>query len=99
MKGECGLMFKWDAMQEIGPQALKYQDRTVSGKVFEIELSSGEKVRVWRADNGEDYFCHGLTFGGKEAPGGIISPLSDHVPKILREQYQEISSADATPGD
>src|SRR4051812_41202822 len=69
---------KWETMKEIGPHELKYKDRTVSGKTIELELTSGAMVRVWRADNGQKYFCHGLTFGGKEALGGVISPLGDH---------------------
>jgi hypothetical protein len=54
---------------------------------------------VWRANNGQDYFCHGLTFGGTEAPGGPISPLGDHVPTILRGHFEVLAEADAKAGD
>jgi hypothetical protein len=92
-------IFKWETMKEITSHELKYQDRTVLGKIFEVELTSGEEIRVWRADNGQEYFCHGLTFGGKEAPGGVISPLGDHVPTILRGHYDAIPRAQAGAGD
>jgi len=92
-------IFKWESMKEIGRHDLKYQDRTVPGKVFEVELASGQKVRVWRADNCQDYSCHGLTFGGTKAPGGVISPLGDHVPTILRGYFEVIADAQAKAGD
>jgi hypothetical protein len=92
-------LFKWETMKEVGSHELKYRDRTVPGKNFDVELTSGAKVRVWRADNGEEYFCHGLTFNGKEAPGGVISPLGDHVPAILRGHYEAIPEAQARAGD
>src|SRR5438128_1664625 len=62
-------IFKWDAMCEVGPHALPFQE-PVQGKIFEVELTSGHRVNTFRADDGQFYFCHGLTFGGKEAPGG-----------------------------
>jgi hypothetical protein len=92
-------IFKWETIKEISPHQLAYQGATVSGTIFEVELTSGEKVRVWRADNGTEYFCHGLTFGGKEAPGGVISPFDDHVPTILRGHYQLIPEDQARAGD
>jgi hypothetical protein len=92
-------MFQWETLKEIGSHDLKYQGRIVTGKVLEVELAGGKAVRVWRADNGQDYFCHGLTFGGKEAPGGAISPLSDHVSIILREHYESVAEQEARAGD
>jgi hypothetical protein len=86
--GEFESIYKWDTMKEIGSHELKFKERTVPGKTLEVELTSGEKVHVWRADNGEDYFCHGLTFGGKEAPGGPISPLGEYVLTILHSYYE-----------
>jgi hypothetical protein len=62
-------------------------------------LPSGPTVRVWRADHGQEYFCHGLTFGGKEAPGGAVSPLGDYVPTILGGHYVPIPEDQARPGD
>jgi hypothetical protein len=41
-----------------------------------------------------------LTFGGKEAPGGPISPFTGKpVEVILEEHYQSIPEAQAQPGD
>jgi hypothetical protein len=96
-KGES--VFKWDTMLEVGPYELKYTERTVPGRTFEVVIGSGEKVRVWRADDGQEYFCHGLTFGGKEAPGGVASPLSDHIPTILRGHFNAIPEIQARAGD
>jgi hypothetical protein len=92
-------IFKWETMKEVGRHELQYRDGAVPGEVFEVELTSGRMVRVWRADNGHAYFCHGLTFGGKEAPGGVISPLGDHVSTILRGHYEVIAEAQARAGD
>ena len=46
---------------EIGP----FRVPPVPGTECEIELTSGDTIRVWRADDRVSYFCHGLTFGGK----------------------------------
>jgi hypothetical protein len=96
---EPASIFKWETLTEIGTRELQYQDRTVPGKIMEVELTSDEKLRVWRADNRQDYFCHGLTFGGKAAPGGVVSPLSDHIPTILRGYYDSVPNGQARPGD
>jgi hypothetical protein len=69
------LIFKWETLREVGPYDLRYAV-PVPGKLYEVELTSGPGVQVWRASDGQQYFCHGLTFGGKEAPGGPISPFS-----------------------
>src|SRR4051794_25881425 len=92
-------IFQWDTMNVIGAYQLQYPGRMIEGEIIEVELTSRQKVRVWRAQDGKDYFCHGLTFGGKEAPGGIVSPFGDYVPAILREHYEMISEGQARPGD
>jgi hypothetical protein len=93
-------IFKWEAMKEIGPWSLPYEE-PVPGKVLEVELASGHKIRVFRADDGRFYFCHGLTFGGKDAPGGAISPFSGKdVQTILAAHYQLVApESDAAAGD
>jgi hypothetical protein len=96
---ERASIFKWETLKEIRPYELKYQDRTVGGRILEVELTSGQMVHVWRADNGQDYFCHGLTFGGGAAPGGAVSPFGDHIATILREHYEEIPEVQARAGD
>lgn len=94
-------IFVWDTLKEIGSHDLKYESGTMSGKIVEVELTSGEKVHAWRAVNGQDYFCHGLTFGGKEAPGGAVSPFSGKdVQIILDNHYRFVDpESDAVPGD
>jgi hypothetical protein len=96
--GRSGPLFQWDPLTEVGTQELRYQDRTVPGRILEVEMTGGEKVRLGRADDGREYFCHGLTFDGKEAPGGAISPLGDHVPTILRVHYQAVAETQARAG-
>ncbi len=72
----------------------------VRGMVFEVELTSGVKVRAFRADDGEFYFCHGLTFGGNRAPGGAVSVFSGKdVRLILDNHYQLVDpESDAVAG-
>lgn len=83
----------------VGPYDLRYAV-AVPGKMYEVELTSGPTVRVWRADDGQQYFCHGLTFGGKEAPGGPVSPFGGQpVETILQQHYQPVVESGATPGD
>jgi hypothetical protein len=86
-------------LTEVGVQDGHWENRTVSGIILEVELTSGQTVSVWRAENGQDYFCHGLTFGGKEAPGGVVSPLGNDVPTILRGHYDLIPEGQARAGD
>jgi hypothetical protein len=82
-----GPIFRWETLREVGTHALRYL-RPIPGRVFEVELVSGPKIEVWRGDDGVTYFCHGLTFGGKEAPGGPVSPFSDHdVMTIVRHHF------------
>src|SRR5437879_5824742 len=92
-------MFKWETLREVAPEPLRYQTGDVSGKTFEIELTNGHKVQVWRSDDGQQYFCHGLTFGGKEAPGGAVSLYGKEVPAILREYYEPVPQVQAKAGD
>jgi len=85
--GEPEPIFKWETLHEVGPRTLRYEE-PVQGNVFEVELTSGPKVQVFRAEDGRFYFCHGLTFGGKQAPGGAVSPFSGRdVRTILDNHY------------
>lgn len=93
-------MFKWDTLKEVGPHDLRSQGSVIRGKACEIELTNGRTIRVWRADDGQQYFCHGLTFGGKQAPGGAISPYTgEPVETILGAYYELIDEAQARQGD
>jgi hypothetical protein len=92
-------IFKWETLREIGAHDLGYAP-AVPGKMCEVELSSGVPVQAWRAADGQQYFCHGLTFGGKDAPGGPVSPFTGRaVETILQEHYRPIPEATALPGD
>jgi hypothetical protein len=93
-------MFQWDTLKEIGPHELHYQGKPVPGKVYEMELTSGKSILVWRSEDGQQYFCHGLTFGAREAPGGAISPYTGKpVETILEEYYQMNPEGQARAGD
>lgn len=83
----------------IGPYNFRYA-RIVAGWLCEIELVAGVTIRVWRSADGAEYFCHGLTFGGKDAPGGCISPFTGvPVETILAVHYDLIEARLAQPGD
>jgi hypothetical protein len=92
-------IFKWDTLREVGSDTLRYQSGAIPGKIYEVELTSGPKVRVWASDDGLQYFCHGLTFGGKEAPGGAVSPYGKEVPTVLSGHYDAVPEVQAQPGD
>jgi hypothetical protein len=93
-------LFKWETLREIRPYTLPYRT-PVPGRTCEVELTSGAKVRVWRGDDRQSYFCHGLTFGGKEAPGGPISPFSGQdVVIIVQNHYRRVDpESDGAAGD
>jgi hypothetical protein len=94
-----GSIFRWDTLKEIGPWELAFRP-AVHGKLLEVDLTSGPTVRAWRSDDGTQYFCHGLTFGAKDAPGGAVSPFSGKsVETILHHHYELIAEAQARPGD
>jgi hypothetical protein len=97
---EPGPIFHGASLREARADTLHDGEEPVPGKACTIELTSGSTIRVWRADDGRSYFCHGLTFGGKEAPGGAISPYTGvDVETILQEYYQPIPEEQAAPGD
>jgi hypothetical protein len=94
------LIFKWETMQERGIDHGQYHGQPVPGKMYEVELTNGKTVEVWRADDTKAYFCHGLTFGGKEAPGGAVSPCTGMPVETILEGYYRLSpKAEAKPGD
>ena len=99
-KHNCDMViFKWDTLREVGSETLRYESGPIPGKVYEIELTSGPIVRVWGSDDRQQYFCHGLTFGGKDAPGGAVSPYGTEIPTILRGNYDAVPESQALPGD
>jgi hypothetical protein len=92
---EAEPLFNWGTMREVGPHTLHYQP-PVHGTVFEVELTSGPKVQVFRGTDGRFYFCHGLTFGGTQAPGGAVSPFSGKdVRTILDNHYRRVEPESA----
>lgn len=48
------------------------------------DYSTSQDVVIWVPDDGQTYWCHGYTFGGKDAPGGPYSTYGREVQeKIL----------------
>lgn len=97
---ETGPLFKWETMLELGPHTLPYRE-PIQGKIVEVELVDGQKLKGFRADDTYFYFCHGLTFGGTGAPGGPFSPFSGHeVRTILENHYRPVEpESGASSGD
>jgi hypothetical protein len=87
-------------MREVERHTLPFKE-PIQGKLFEVELISGHTINVFRADDGQFYFCHGLTFGSKEAPGGAVSPFSGKdVQTILDNHYRPVApESSAVAGD
>jgi hypothetical protein len=98
-EAEAAPIFNWERMREVGQETLSYRMGAIPGKVYEIELTSGPRIVVWRSDDGRQYFCHGLTFGGKSAPGGAVSPFGKEIPTILHGHYEPVPESQARPGD
>jgi hypothetical protein len=59
----------WSTLQLVGPE----DGDGVPGNRYVGKTYAGTIVVVWKGENGE-YFCHALTFGGKDAPNGPFSP-------------------------
>jgi hypothetical protein len=92
-------MFRWETLREVGTHDMLFESGMVRGKAFEVEMTNGEKVRVWRSADGQQYFCHGLTFGGVNCCTGAVSPYGDDVPKILDAHYVPVPESQARSGD
>jgi hypothetical protein len=93
-------LFKWETLKELGPHTLNYKT-PIPGRSYQIELTTGHTVQVWRGEDCQMYFCHGLTFGGKDAPGGPVSPFSgSDVATILLHHYRTVDpESGAMAGD
>jgi len=94
-------LFRWGTIKETGTQYIQHQGVSYPGKVLEVGIVSGSVILAWRADDLQQYFCHGLTFGGKAALGGPISPFTGwSVEAILADCFFRITDeADAQTGD
>ncbi|MBI2808984.1 MAG: hypothetical protein HYX68_28710 [Planctomycetes bacterium] len=93
-------IFRWDTIRDLEPDVLPYAV-PVPGIKIEIELTSGNRIEAFRADDGQFFFCHGLSFGGIDAPGGPVSPYSGKdVSTILNDFYTRVEpEATAVAGD
>lgn len=95
-----GSIFRWDTLIAVRRHDLLFQGRSVTGTMYEVSLMSGRVVSVWRSVDGNQFFCHGLTFGGKEASGGIASPYTGWpIETILADYYDMIAESAANLGD
>src|SRR5437773_93195 len=82
-------IFHWETLREVGPWTLSFKE-PVAGKMFEVKLTCGQTITVFRADDTQFYFCHGLTFGGKDAPGGAVSPYSGASVQAILDNYYHL---------
>jgi hypothetical protein len=48
-------IFKWETMREVRTDTLPFKE-PIQGRIFEVELTRGHKVNVFRADDGRFYF-------------------------------------------
>ena len=87
-------IFRWDTMKEVGPHSLRFKV-PVQGRKFEVALTSGHTINVFRADDGQFFFCHGLTFGGTEVPGGAVSPFSGADVQTIIADFDELVSPES----
>lgn len=96
----AGSIFRWETLREIERDVLPFEE-PVSGFKMEVELISGTRIKVFRAEDGRFYFCHGLSFGGTDAPHGAISPYSGKaVNTILAELFAQVTpETNALVGD
>jgi hypothetical protein len=86
----------WESLQPIGPEVAD----GVPGTRYVGRTYAGEAVAVWKGENGE-YFCHALTFGGKEAPRGPFSPHAEAVDTLLApgRGFRSVEVHEARTGD
>jgi hypothetical protein len=93
-------LFRWETLRLLREYPLQYRV-VVPGSCLQVELVKGPIIHVWRAEDCRQYFCHGLTFGGKDAPGGPVSPFSgEDVDAILTTHYRVVHPESAArPGD
>jgi hypothetical protein len=74
-------------------------DDFVPGGVYEVRTAHGHPIEVWKPDAGDQYWCHGFTFGGFDVANGPYSVEGPSVPIVLQDEYSWIPSYMATPGD
>jgi hypothetical protein len=64
MAPSVSTIFKWQTLREVAADTRRFREREFPGSAWEVELIGGGTIQVWRAEDGQEYFCHGLTFGG-----------------------------------
>jgi hypothetical protein len=91
-----GAGIDWESLRPIGPEVAD----GIPGTRSVGRTHAGEGVAVWKGENGE-YFCHALTFGGKEAPRGPFSPHAEAVDTLLAagRGYRPVEVHEARAGD
>lgn len=93
-------IFRWESLRMGGRADMRPKGQLVTGRTGEVELTTGGVIEVWRSEDGKEYFCHGLTFGGKSAPGGPVSPYSGvPVERIIHAFFDMVVEAETRPGD
>lgn len=88
-------IFKWSTIREVRARTLPYE-QPIHGKDLEVELTCGAKILVFRADDRQFYFCHGLAFEGRKAPGGAVSPFSGRDVQTILDNYYRVVEPEAS---
>ena len=98
--GEPIPIFRWETLRDDSAFIIPYRE-PILGRTLTVELVAGATVSVFRADDLQMYFCHGLTFGSLVAPGGAVPPFSGAgIQQILSACYDEVFlESDARAGD
>ncbi|HTB80774.1 MAG TPA: DUF4157 domain-containing protein [Opitutaceae bacterium] len=71
------------------------------GKILRANTDAGTPLDIWKPDDGQTYWCHGFTFGGRTATGGPYSLWGQDVPTVLNDDgwSPQVDSCAAKPGD
>jgi len=92
---------KWFTAKRVSKEKVypwKKQGRKTYGPVgdnYEVKTDAGNSIIVWKPHRNQAehhrYWCHGLTFGGKRAPGGPFSPYTGpSVQQIIKDEWDEL---------
>jgi hypothetical protein len=90
----------WGRARLVGPSNVNGHG---DGQRFEIPLRGGGVAHAWRPGasvrGDARYWCHGLSFGGVNAPGGPFSIDNRDVDRVLRAGYNQFPIRSARAGD
>ena len=91
----------WSPNTDTGKKRRPWKNKATNGKVLKAKTDAGAPIEIWKPDDGQTYWCHGFTFGGKTAPGGPYSLWGQDVPMVLKDDgwQPQTDSCAAKSGD